>query len=169
MTARLLADDNAALRTTVVDAVSDAEAGTKAVAILAGDLAKASGGRGDAADDAAKQASQAAYAHLDQLFRQWLAQLDPNADGEPTRVTWQRTAKEALRRYGSQLIAQAGPSAWAGRVIDKQHVSSPQAELWFQRNLNRAFPLANLPVEQDSPASEPMASEPLNIKEVVSS
>lgn len=149
--------------TTIVDSAADADAAVTVLRRLAASLCRAGGGVGDKEEDppavAAVRAAQLAFAELDQIFRQWLAGIGPNDDPAQARTDWQRSAFQCLSRLGAELVAQAGPHAWAGRYTDpekKTYLSSAQADVSFRRALNRTLPLAAatdpLSVPQEVPA-----------------
>jgi CRISPR system Cascade subunit CasA len=135
------------LRSTIVDSAADADAAVKALRTLAANLCRAAGGSGSGSDGppgaAGDRAASLGFAALDQRFRRWLAALDATSDPVEARTVWQRTVREVVASLGDELVAAAGPSAWAGREIDKdRYVSSAQADLWFRRALRQALPLA---------------------------
>jgi CRISPR system Cascade subunit CasA len=147
MSVVLLTEDDRELGATAIDAAGDAEAGAQALGNLAASLAEAAGGN---ANGPRQRAREAAYAELDGPFRAWLAGLGPDFAPRVERARWQRAAHEIIRELGASLIDQAGPAAWIGREVNERHVSAPEADLWFRRQLRKAFELA---YEQDSPNS----------------
>ncbi|WP_432828552.1 type I-E CRISPR-associated protein Cse1/CasA [Dactylosporangium sp. CA-092794] len=137
--------EHSSLRTTVIDAAADADAAVKELRRLAGNLARAAGG--SAEDGATERAAERGYALLDRAFRGWLAALGPTADPAAERAAWQRLVWRAIDRLGRELVADAGPAAWAGRLIEDRpgkpvHYCSSQAEAWFRRGLARTLPMA---------------------------
>lgn len=147
----LLLVEDSPLRATAVDAAADAEAAVRELRSLAANLVRAAGGSVDTSSESA-QAAERAYAVLDRAFRDWLAHLGPDSDPTTERTAWQRLVRQAVARVGADLVAGAGPSAWAGRtVIDRNgremHYSSSQAEAWFRTGLAKALPLANITEE----------------------
>ncbi|GAB1646744.1 type I-E CRISPR-associated protein Cse1/CasA [Krasilnikovia sp. MM14-A1259] len=136
---------DAGLRMLIVSSAGDADAAVKALRVLAANLARAAGAKGDGPADAAGRAADTAYAVLDQQFRHWLGGLGPDTDLAAARSDWQGTVQRGLLRLGADLIRQAGPAAWTGREIggDKpQFICAPLAEIWFRRRLHRELPLA---------------------------
>jgi len=155
MNALLLVDDSP-LRTTAIDATADAEAAVRVLRMLAANLVRAAGGP-ETAGGEAERAGERAYALLDRAYREWLARLGPHSDPLTERREWQRRVRRAVARIGGDLVAAAGPTAWAGRtVIDRNgrevHHSSPQAEAWFRTGLAKALPMANPEQKQEVPA-----------------
>lgn len=142
-------DATSDLRTVIIDAAADAEAAVKALRALASNLCRAAGGSGDTPKDAPSQAAhraaELAFASLDQRFRAWLAGLGPETNPGAARAGWQRVAHQVVQRLGADLIAQAGPAAWAGRLVNDQHLCGPAADVWFRRALRRVLPLATAP------------------------
>jgi CRISPR system Cascade subunit CasA len=136
-------DPASGLPTLIIDSAADAEAAVKALRTLAANLCRAAGGSGSNPAAAETRASQHAFATLDQQFRGWLAMLGPDTNRADVRALWQQTVRRAVVGIGDELVAQAGPAAWAGRSLDNdQYISSPQADLFFRRALLRALPLA---------------------------
>lgn len=139
MSATLLAEVGRALGAAAVDAVADAEDAAQELGKLAANLAEAAGGEGAGARDRAREM---AYAALDRPFREWLAGLGPDSDPTAERTRWQRLVRGRVRAMGEELVTQAGPAAWRGREVRGRHVSTPQADLWFRRQLRRRLELA---------------------------
>ncbi|GAA1791223.1 type I-E CRISPR-associated protein Cse1/CasA [Planosporangium flavigriseum] len=154
----LLLVDQSPLRTTAVDAAADAEGAVGVLRRLATNLARAAGSRdGDSGE--ADRAAERGYARLDRAFRDWLARLGPTSDPAAERAWWQRLVWRAVVRLGNDLVAEAGPAAWVGRLgVDRNgrevHYSSSQAEVWFRAGLAKALPMAADPVAktQEVPA-----------------
>lgn len=149
--------DSGGLRNVIIDSAADAEATVGALRTLAANLCRAAGGSGKDAKDppagAGARAAETGYAALDHEFRAWLADLGPRTDATEARACWQRIAYSVIARLGSDLVAQAGPAAWAGRALDGgRYLTSPQADLWFRTALRRALPLAASPDPTDDAA-----------------
>lgn len=91
------------------------------VAQLAQNLAKASGdSNGDAPKNSAKEQ---AYYRVDQPFRQWLAGIEPKKDEDKKDELcneWWNQAQSLIRQLGRELISQAGPQAFSGRILTDQ-------------------------------------------------
>lgn len=136
--AALRADDPAA-GTAAVEAVADAEKAAGVVWRLALNIAQAAGAdtkntfQGDTA-------LEELYARLDSPYRAWLLTLTPGSDLIQARQHWRETLRSAARVIAGQLIAQAPPAAWTGRVIGDKLINLPQAEAWFWAGLNRKLP-----------------------------
>ncbi|MFG1761039.1 type I-E CRISPR-associated protein Cse1/CasA [Micromonospora echinofusca] len=142
----LLLVEDSALRAAAVDAAGDAESAVKVLRRLADNLVRAAGSRDIDSGDA-ERAAERAYAMLDRAFRDWLARLGPDSDPVAERASWQRLVRRAVKRLGSEMVAAAGPAAWAGRPgVDRAgrdvHFSSSQAEAWFRLGLAKALPMA---------------------------
>ena len=78
------------------------------------------------------------YDRIDQPFRMWLAELDPEADKvarENKLSEWRKTAFQIAYQVGEELSEQAGESAFVGRDVHKTigkkdvtyHYSAPEA------------------------------------------
>ncbi len=142
----LLLVEDSPLRTTAVDATADAEAAVRTLRGLATNLVRAAGGPDDNGE--ADRAAERAYAVLDQVFRDWLAQLGPDSDPATERRAWQHLVRQVVARIGGELVKAAGPAAWVGRTrADRSgrevHYSSFQAEAWFRRDLAKALTMAS--------------------------
>jgi CRISPR system Cascade subunit CasA len=135
----LLGDAGAELRAAAVGAVADADEAARALGNLAANLAEAAGGDGGGPRDRAREL---AYAQLDQPYRAWLAGLTPTTSPADARAEWQRAADRIIRDLGGGLVDQAGPVAWRGRETRGRHVSTPEADLWFRRQLRKALAYA---------------------------
>jgi CRISPR system Cascade subunit CasA len=147
----LLGSDNSGLISTAVSCVQAAELAARALGHLAGNLATAAGRR--EVDGPTSRASELAYARLDDLFRSWIGRLWASDDPAERRAEWHRTAYAAVRELGDQLLDQAPPTAWTGRVVNKRKVSSSHADTWFRGALRRALPLAFPPAPEQGAAS----------------
>lgn len=138
---QLAATTSSQAKEVVLHAVERANVGANAVARLAGNLAIAAGGEPESKTD---QTRGLAYAALDQPFRSWLVELLPDSDCEQLLQDWTDQARTLLRRLGEQLLAQAGPAAWIGRVktVGKTErlYNTGQAAAWFNRALYEALP-----------------------------
>ncbi|MEU2665965.1 type I-E CRISPR-associated protein Cse1/CasA [Micromonospora sp. NPDC007220] len=142
----LLLVEDSALRAAAVDAAGDAESAVRVLRRLADNLVRAAGSRDIDSGDA-ERAAERGYALLDRAFRDWLARLGPDSDPVAERASWQRLVRRAVKRLGSEMVAAAGPAAWAGRPgVDRAgrdvHFSSSQAEAWFRLGLVKALPMA---------------------------
>lgn len=91
----------------------------KAVRFLTVQLKKAAGDSGDGVDGSKQM--QRFYARIDPLFRDWLAELDPDRDEVEARQEqmFERLREMALR-FGTELVREAGPAAMQGRVLQEK-------------------------------------------------
>lgn len=107
---------------------------------LAENLERAGGGPGDGAR---ARAGETAYAAFDRPYRDWLASLDETSDAMEVIGLWKSTAYGILRGLGAELVAQAGPAAWTGRMVTRAGrtdlITTPRAESWFLRSLRKTF------------------------------
>lgn len=102
----------------IIEEIETAEKLAEQAGRLAQDLAKASGSADGARQkDAAKEQ---AYFRLDMPFRKWLEGIDPAQD-EMVEASdrWWRQARSIVRSLGKELVEQAGPQAFVGRVVTK--------------------------------------------------
>lgn len=121
----------------VEEAVRRAKNGAQAVVNLAANLETAAGGDQETVRD---QARALAFAALDIPFREWLATFTPRSDGDEQLQEWTDNARRILNDVGQQLITDAGPKAWVGRVENDRIYNTGQAAVWFSIGLNKAFP-----------------------------
>lgn len=147
----VLSEQHRPLAQCALDAVEATEAAVRAVAHLASDLLRAAGAREPSLVDGARDdAQRQAYAALDAPFRAWLASLTPGTDPLDYRTRWYHDAQRLVRGVGAELVAAAGPDAWAGRVVGNRHLSSPDADRRFRTAVAAALP-------HDRPTKEPAA------------
>jgi CRISPR system Cascade subunit CasA len=148
MAVALLAERHRELAAAAVTAVEHADAGAAALGYLAANLAEAAGGDGAGPKDRAREQ---AYAALDAPFRHWLAGLGPRSDPRQALEAWHETAHRILLDLGRELVDHAGPAAWVGRLVGpegrQRHVSTPEADIWFRRQIRKAFKLASTPAQ----------------------
>lgn len=130
-------------RNTVKDEIGRCEKLAEAIGRLACDLAIAAGRDKDGSQKAAAgKAREQFYFRLDQPFREWLYAIDP-AGGEEDRenavFSWRERAAQLTRRFGEELVQEAGTTALLGRSVEerskkgknevtlKRHYSAPEA------------------------------------------
>lgn len=66
-----------------------------------------------------KTAKEQAYYRINQPFRRWLASIDPQKDNDKKDELcsqWWEQAKGIVRKLGQEMVKQAGPQAFAGRI-----------------------------------------------------
>ncbi|MFI7122189.1 type I-E CRISPR-associated protein Cse1/CasA [Amycolatopsis sp. NPDC049868] len=152
----LLAQDAENLRQIALSCVGAAEKAAAAVGKLASNLAEAGGIRdakprpGSPLDGHRTRAAEAAYAVLDPLFRSWLTGLGPDSDPLSCQIEWHTTAHVVIGRLGARLLGSSSPQAWAGRIVNRTWMTASHADVWFRRDLNGAFPLADREAVKDS-------------------
>lgn len=87
---------------------------------LANDLALAAGG---SEQDVSRSAKEQFYFRIDQPFRRWLYSIDPDWDEDETDASlaaWLEQAKKIVYALGNQLVEEAGPAAFVGRMVKKK-------------------------------------------------
>lgn len=146
----LLTGLNLVLAQGVIDAVGQTESAVSALAQLAGSLALAQGGDPDGPRDRAREG---AYFLIDAPFRSWLASLSDDTDTVEAQDRWFAIAKGILLDQGRQLVHDAGPAAWVGRIPHggSRRVNSAEAFGWFVRDLALALSTQ----EPESGSTEP--------------
>lgn len=145
----LLGESGRELRAEAIAAVRDAEEAARALGNLAYNLAEAAGGDGTGPR---AQAQEVAYARLDGPFRTWLAGLVPGTSPTEARTRWQIDVLRMVRDLGRDMIEHAGPAAWRGRTVRDRHVSTPEADGWFQFQLRKHFTYAHSTDTTEVPA-----------------
>jgi CRISPR system Cascade subunit CasA len=136
-----------------IDAVGDAEQAVTRLGDLATDLARAAGTE---TDGPRARARERGFAALDDPYRSWLCTLAHAEDPFEQRTLWQRQTHRIIRRLGDHLLAEAGDTAWEGRIVTTAKgavwLNSACAEGWFSRRLGDAlgFPDSSVNTEADS-------------------
>ena len=129
----------AAAGTAAVEAVKDAEDAAGVVWRFALNIVQAAGAdtKDTSAGDAAREDF---YVRLNAPYRAWILTLTFGADLLAARLQWRSTVRAAARSVADQLIADAPPAAWTGRVISEKLINLPQAEASFRAALRRKLP-----------------------------
>lgn len=140
-------------RQRITDEIGSCERLAVAVSRLAEDLIIAAGGYGERQQsEAAKVAREQYYFRLDQPFRDWLREIDPEWDGEKTEqsiLAWREQAQKLARALGRELVREAGTAAFTGRAVirnpgkpteRKFYYSAPKAYNRFRIELAKVYP-----------------------------
>lgn len=114
----------------IIDELETTDKLVQQVGRLAQNLAKAAGNANGKMQKEA--AMEQAYFRLDIPFRKWLEEIDPERDEPPTVCEqWWEQARRIVRDLGEELVEQAGPRAFVGRVIienkKEQRYTAPEA------------------------------------------
>ncbi|MGW0789790.1 type I-E CRISPR-associated protein Cse1/CasA [Streptomyces sp. NPDC002911] len=140
-----------------VGAVGDADGAVKALADLAGDVARALGSDADKHRDGARERG---YGELEGPFRLWLHDLGSGTEPDRARGEWQRLAHRIVSSLGREVLDYTTAAAWEGRVVDlgrgPQWFDDTSADRWFRIRLSKALPRAyesRGPVGGDQPDS----------------
>ena len=139
--ASLLSDVQEIWRIRVLDQVQWTDQQVEKVAGLAQELAKAA--RDTAGLDEGSAAREQAYYRLDMLFRRWLSGLEPGEEDDPEEscAAWQKQVKTIIGDLGRDLVSQAGPQAFVGRLTKenkkKYRYTAPEAYTRFLNRLSR--------------------------------
>ena len=133
-------------------AVINAEAAVRAVGGFARDLDKASGGSGD---DVAGDPQANLYAHLDQVYRQWLLRIVPGCDGLHLLSMWKEIVRRMAREEVNSMLQTVSPSAWTGRInsVTGHPVSVATALRRYEYQIRTA--LGDSPAHQDRRTETP--------------
>lgn len=138
----LLSSNNRDLANRAEQAVVDADEAVFALKNLAGNLALAVGGT---ADGPRARIEETAYAALDRPYRTWLRELGPDSDPMASYEQWKIIAKREVLILANELLNNAGPAAWKGRVLavragrEPELVNLGRAESLFNRALWKIF------------------------------
>ena len=115
----------------IVDELETTDKLAQQLGRLAQNLVKAAGSA-----DGNKQKEtvmEQAYFRFDIPFRKWLAEIDPERKNDPHTVCelWWKQARRIVLNLGRELVEQAGPRAFIGRVVTEnkkeQRYTSPEA------------------------------------------
>lgn len=138
----LLASTNAELANRAEQAVVVADDSVFALKKLAENLARAAGGP---PDGPRARIEETAYAALDRPYRHWLRGLDFDSKPMAAYEEWKAVAKKEVLVLANELLNEAGPAAWKGRVLQLRGGGEPElvnlgrAESWFNRALWKIF------------------------------
>lgn len=90
------------------------------VGFLAQNLAKAAGSK-TGSEKKKYSAKEQAYSRIDNPFRHWIENINPNQDDmDDSCTTWRKKAKQIVLELGNELVEQAGPQAIVGRTLKEQ-------------------------------------------------
>ena len=105
-------------------------------------------------DAAANKARAAAYALIDQRFREWLSKLSiSKADAQQQLQEWTDWLRDTMLTEGRRIAHEASPAAWTGRKISNPNGSETiysigQVEVWFRGRIYKALPQAQSPTSE---------------------
>ncbi|WAL70487.1 type I-E CRISPR-associated protein Cse1/CasA [Kitasatospora sp. YST-16] len=154
----VLSERDPRLGETAKTAVEDADSAVRALGDLASDLAKAAGSESETPKASARDAG---FGALDGPYRLWLTAIRDSDDPTALRTDWQQQTRRIVSGLADDLIAQAGDTAWEGRIVTTKKgeawLNTSSADLWFRGRLKRALPLA-FPAAQQP---EPLHSSPV--------
>lgn len=139
----VLHSERRALGLTARDGVAAAENAVRALGTLARHLQEAAGADGEGPGERARELG---FAALDFPFRRWVAALRSDSDLVAVETDWHRQVRRIVRGLADELLEQSSEAAWVGREVNKRHLDSARAHIFFSRALAeaipRAFPLA---------------------------
>ena len=124
--------------------IQNCDACARNIGRLAVDLAKASGDSGEINKQNAKEVF---YATVDRIFREWLYELDPDEHEENYIDLLRKQVKNIALQIGQNLINEAGPKAFSGRVVteminnkeEKRYYSSPRAFNYYLYSIRKIY------------------------------
>lgn len=140
---KLLEEANDGWRSAIADEVAKCDQLATAVYHLANDIDAAMG------EDEGKSyvnAKEQLYFRIDIPFRKWLESINSEwgtKESEADRKRWRETAQKIAIALGEEMVANAGESAFTGRMIkdDKntRYYSSAKALLNFKYNVRKIY------------------------------
>ena len=140
LAASVVALTDPVLAQSALTAAELAKGGVVALANLAGNLDRASGGEGNARE----ATFELGYHRLDGLYRAWLSTLHDPERSLDYLEDWSSRARAVLRRAGDDLVSQAGQLALVGRTVTLQNrtvlLDAGLAQRWFHLALAKTFP-----------------------------
>ena len=140
LAASVVALTDPVLAQSALTAAELAKGGVVALANLAGNLDRASGGEGNARE----ATFELGYHRLDGLYRAWLSTLHDPERSLDYLEDWSSRARAVLRRAGDDLVSQAGQVALVGRTVTLQNrtvlLDAGLAQRWFHLALAKTFP-----------------------------
>ncbi|MGI6141841.1 MAG: type I-E CRISPR-associated protein Cse1/CasA [Caldicoprobacterales bacterium] len=105
----------------IIDEIAVTEKLVEQVGRLAQNLAQAAGAAEKEGFYQRDLAREQAYFRLDMPFRRWLQNINPEQDSmNDTCNKWWEQEKKIIRSLGRELVNQAGPQAFVGRVKENE-------------------------------------------------
>lgn len=115
---------------------------SRAVGMLAANLARAAGESGDGAGDGARdRAKERFFAIIDDPFRSWIAQVDGHASPRKVGQMWEQTLRRCANNLAGELIASSSSSAIIGRETGRGYINVSIAENYFRSALEKLLPM----------------------------
>ena len=140
---KLLEEANDGWRSVIADEVARCDQLATAVDHLANDIDAA---MGEDEGKAYVNAKEQLYFRIDIPFRKWLESINSEwgtKESEADRKRWRETAQKIAIALGEEMVANAGESAFTGRMIkdDKntRYYSSAKALLNFKYNVRKIY------------------------------
>jgi CRISPR system Cascade subunit CasA len=85
---------------------------------FANDIGKAAGG--SSSYSGGRSAKEEAYFIIDKPFRKWIASINLASDKNTVCAEWRKFVKFTVLRIGEDVITNAGPSAFTGRIMKEK-------------------------------------------------
>lgn len=115
---------------------------SRAVGMLAANLARAAGESGDGAGDGARdRAKERFFAIVDDPFRSWIAQVDGHASPREVGQMWEQILRRCANNLAGELIASSSSSAIIGRETGRGYINVSIAENYFRSALEKLLPM----------------------------
>ena len=115
---------------------------SRAVGMLAANLARAAGESGDGAGDGARdRAKERFFAIVDDPFKSWIAQVDGHASPREVGQMWEQILRRCANNLAGELIASSSSSAIIGRETGRGYINVSIAENYFRSALEKLLPM----------------------------
>lgn len=126
----------------IVDKIELCDKCAKEVSSLSKKLQLAAGGDFDTIKTNNQSAREEFYERIDPIFRQWLAELDPEISRDNYEMKLVNQMKQIALKQGKEMVGRAGPRALKGRMVKKadkteKFYCSPQEYRWFRISINK--------------------------------
>ena len=145
---KMLAEAEYGWRMAISDEVAKCKEVADKVTVLAKeiDMAQRAKTKEQKNDDIGKEEDRQIYFRIDIPFRKWLESINSEwgtKESEEDRKRWRETAQKIAIALGEEMVANAGESAFTGRMIkdDKntRYYSSAKALLNFKYNVRKIY------------------------------
>lgn len=132
------------LRVLASDAAVDARLAVRALADLAGNIARAAG---TSVDQARNDATEDGFHRLDQPYRTWVRELTPGDSSAAVHARWQMVVRREIHRAAMDVEQNAGVRAFIGRELTDARGKSRYwdvglARVFFDGAIAKVLPLA---------------------------
>lgn len=147
--AALMSDPGFSWRKKINEEIKKCDEASKCVWTLSTSIQKANG-----ASDSEKskldgsEAKRQFYAEIDQPFREWLAEINPDSDVEQKLIELEKKLRKIALSLSDRLAESTGVTGIIGRTVvtkdkngneKREHYSVPEAQIFFKAKMNEVF------------------------------